>query len=99
LMEAALKALKEMPPTTDEGESQAADLLKRYYRRRLRSLSVSDSDKDALDLDRKYQDLYYKVRQVERREITRLRQQGSFRESVLRDLEKDLDLADLRWRQ
>src|SRR5271166_4204655 len=99
LMEAALKALKEMPPTTDEGESQAADLLKRYYRRRLHSVSDSGGDKDALDLDRKYQDLYYKVRQVERQEITRLRQQGRFRESVLRDLETDLDLADLRWRQ
>jgi hypothetical protein len=74
-------------------------MLLRYYRRRLRSMSDSDVDKDALDLDRKYQELYYKVRQAERQEITRLRQQGRFRESVLRDLEKDLDLADLRWRQ
>jgi CPA1 family monovalent cation:H+ antiporter len=99
LMEAALKAMKEMPPASDEIESQAADMLLRYYRRRLRSMSDSDVDKDALDLDRKYQELYYKVRQAERQEITRLRQQGRFRESVLRDLEKDLDLADLRWRQ
>jgi len=99
LMEAALRALKEMPTSSDEGESQAADLLKRYFRRRLSSLSISDGDKDALDLERKYQDLYYKVRQIERQEITRLRRQGRFRESVLRDIEKDLDLADLRWRQ
>lgn len=99
LIEAALKALKEMPPPKDEVESQAADLLKRYYRRRLRSFSSSDGDQDALDLDRRYQELYYQVRQVERQEITRLRQQGRFRESVLRNLEKDLDLADLRWRQ
>ena len=99
LMEAALRAMKAMPPANDEIESQAADMLKRYYRRRLRSVSDSDSDKDALDLDRKYQELYYKIRQVERQELTRLRQEGRFRESVLRDLEKDLDLADLRWRQ
>jgi CPA1 family monovalent cation:H+ antiporter len=99
LMEAALRAMKGMPPANDEIESQAADMLKRYYRRRLRSVSDSDSDKDALDLDRKYQELYYKIRQVERQELTRLRQEGRFRESVLRDLEKDLDLADLRWRQ
>jgi phage terminase Nu1 subunit (DNA packaging protein) len=98
-MEAALRAMKGMPPANDEIESQAADMLKRYYRRRLRSVSDSDSDKDALDLDRKYQELYYKIRQVERQELTRLRQEGRFRESVLRDLEKDLDLADLRWRQ
>ena len=99
LLEAALKALKQMPPANDENEAQAADLLKRYYRQRLRGLSASDDDKDAVELDRKYHDLYYQLRLVERQEIMKLRQQGRFRESTLRDLEKDLDLSDLRWRR
>lgn len=99
LLEAALKALKERPPVDDENEAQAADLLKRYYRQRLHGLSASDDDKGAVDLDRKYQDLYYELRLVERKKIMDLRQEGRFRESTLRDLEKDLDLADLRWRR
>jgi hypothetical protein len=48
-------------------------------------------------LETKYQDLAAKLRGVEREQIQRLRQQGSFRESTLRDLERELDLLDLRW--
>jgi CPA1 family monovalent cation:H+ antiporter len=99
LLEAALKALRAMPPAQDETQSQAVDLLKRYYRRRLRGLSVDDGDKAAVDLDRAYQALYSRLRMVERHELSLLRQQGRFRENVLGDLEKELDLADLRWRQ
>jgi monovalent cation/hydrogen antiporter len=99
LLEAALKFLKELPPASDEGESQAADLVKRFYRQRLRGLIAGDGDGDTVTLDRRYQDLSYQARLIERQEIMRLRQEGSFRESTLRDLEKDLDLADLRWRR
>jgi len=97
LLEAALKTLNAMPPTEDETLSQAVDLLKRYYRRRLRGLSADDGDKAAVDLDRTYQSLYARLRMVERHELALLRQQRRFRESTLGDLEKELDLADLRW--
>jgi monovalent cation/hydrogen antiporter len=99
LIDAALKALKQMPPAGDEGESQAADLLKRYYRQRLRGLADEESDKEAVEFNRRYQELYAQLRTIERQELMRLRQQNLFRESILRDIEKDLDLTDLRWRR
>ncbi len=99
LLEAALREVKAMPAAEDETEAQAMDLLKRYYRQRLRGVADDESDKSAVDLDRKYQEIYARLRMVERRELTLLRQQGRFRESVLRDLEKDLDLTDVRWRR
>ena len=97
MLEAAVKALNAMPPAQDETLSQAVELLKRYYRRRLRGLGADDGDKAAVDLDRTYQSLYARLRMVERHELALLRRQGSFRESTLGDLEKELDLADLRW--
>jgi monovalent cation/hydrogen antiporter len=97
LLEAALRALKTMPAPEDETEAQASDLLKRYYRQRLQGLDMKESGRDAVTLDRIYQDLYARLRGVERQELTALRQQGRFRESTLGDLEKELDLTDLRW--
>jgi hypothetical protein len=58
---------------------------------------MKDSGGDAMTLDRIYQDLYARLRNVERQELMALRQQGRFRESTLGDLEKELDLTDLRW--
>ena len=86
-----------MPAPEDETEAQASDLLKRYYRQRLQGLNMKESDGDAVTLDRTYQDLYARLRNVERQELMALRQQGRFRESTLGDLEKELDLTDLRW--
>lgn len=99
LLEAAIRELKAMPASEDEAQAQAVDLLRQYYRQRLRGVADEESDKKAVDLDRKYQEMYARLRAVERQELSALRQQGRFRESVLRDLEKDLDLSDLRWRQ
>lgn len=97
LLEAALRELKAMPATEDETETQANDLLKRYYRQRLQGLNTRESDGNTVTLDRTYQDLYARLRNVERQELAALRQQGRFRESTLADLEKELDLTDLRW--
>lgn len=97
LLEAALRELKTMPASEDETQAQASDLLKRYYRQRLQGLNTKDGDGDGVTLDRTYQDLYARLRGVERRELMALRQQGRFRESTLGDLEKELDLTDVRW--
>lgn len=99
LLEAALRELMAMPASEDDVQAQAVDLLKRYYRQRLRGVADGESDKSAVDLDRKYQEVYARLRAVERQELSALRQQGRFRESILRDLETDLDLTDLRWRR
>jgi hypothetical protein len=86
-----------MPAPAGETEAQASHLLKRYYRQRLQGLDVKESGGDEVTLDRIYQDLYARLRNVERQELMALRQQGRFRESTLGDLEKELDLTDLRW--
>ena len=99
LLEAALRELKVMPAGEDETEAQAIDMLKRYYRLRLRGLGGAESDKGGVELDRRYQQLYAHLRTVERRQLALLRQEGRFRESILRDLEKNLDLSDLRFRR
>jgi Na+/H+ antiporter len=97
LLRAALRSLKAIPSTEDETDAQAIDLLKQTYRQRLRGLGGEESDKGAVDLDRRYQEIYTRLRMVERHELTQLRQQGRFRQTILRNLEKELDLADLRW--
>jgi monovalent cation/hydrogen antiporter len=96
LVKAALKALREIPPADDDGDASPTELLTRYYQRRLESLKPVDGEQAPM-LELKYQDLAAKIRSVERQQILRLRQEGSFRESTLRDLERELDLTDLRW--
>jgi len=96
LAKAALKALREIPPADEDGDTGPNELLTRYYQRRLESLKPRDGQPAPM-LEIKYQDLATKLRGVEREQIQRLRQQGNFRESTLRDLERELDLLDLRW--
>jgi CPA1 family monovalent cation:H+ antiporter len=96
LLKAALKTLREAENVEDEGENHATEFLTRYYRQRLDALKPSDGEPATLQ-QRKYQDLAAKLRRVEREQIFRLRQEGKFRESTLRDLERELDLIDLRW--
>ena len=76
LLEAALRELKTMPASEDETAAQASDLLKRYYRQRLQGLDLKESGRDAVTLDRTYQNLYARLRNVERQELMALRQQG-----------------------
>jgi hypothetical protein len=71
-------------------------MLDRVYRQRLASLKALGAEPAPLQ-ERNFQDLAAKVRGVEREQITRLRAEGRFRESTLRDLERELDLLDLRW--
>ncbi|MBV8672570.1 MAG: Na+/H+ antiporter [Acidobacteriaceae bacterium] len=97
LLEAALRALKGMPAPEDETEAQATDLLKRYYRQRLQGVVAGESNGNTANLDRIYHDLYARLRLVERQQIAALRTQGRFQESILQELEKELDLTDLRW--
>jgi len=97
LLEAALDALRAFrSPDVDDAP---ADLLERYYRQRLVSLSTDDTDERSIRQDRVYQDLAWKTRQVQRHELGRLRERGEIREATLLELERELDLADLRWQK
>jgi monovalent cation/hydrogen antiporter len=96
LLEAALDALETLR-APDDVDDVPADLLERYYRQRLVGLSTDDTDERAIRQESVYQELAWKTRQVQRHELERLRQQGEIREATLLDLERELDLADLRW--
>ena len=96
LVKAALKTLRDTNTGEDESETAPVEMLTRYYRQRLESLKPQAGEAVPMQ-DRKYQDLAAKLRRVEREQILRLRQEGTFRESTLRDLERELDLIDLRW--
>lgn len=96
LLKAALKTLRDAENTEDEVENRAADILTRFYQRRLEALKPSEEE-PAVMQQRKYLEIAARLRQVEREQLSRLRQEGAFRESTLRDLERELDLVDLRW--
>jgi monovalent cation/hydrogen antiporter len=96
LVKAALKALQANPPPEDEGEVGPTETLTRFYQGRLDSLKLDVSEPELMQT-RRFQELSAKIRKVEREQILRLRAEGKFRESTLRDLERELDLMDLRW--
>lgn len=96
LLKAALKALREMQTGDEESEGSPNAVLTRYYRQRLDDLKPRDGETEPTYL-RRYQEMASRIRRVEREQILKLREQGAFRESTLRDLERELDLLDLRW--
>jgi Na+/H+ antiporter len=99
LVESALSSLRELRTADNEGEGEAVELLRRYYRQRLQALKTRDSDGNPVTLDNKYQELAAKMRQVERDSLMQLRAENRFREVMLRELETELDLRDLRWKK
>ena len=101
LAKAALKALEDNAflqeeAAETEGEPSPSEILSRVYRQRLDSLKPALGEPVVMQ-ERRFQDLAASIRAVERKQILRLRQEGRFRESTLRDLERELDLLDLRW--
>ncbi|MFT4112551.1 Na+/H+ antiporter [Silvibacterium sp.] len=96
LLKAALKELRSLQNGDEEGENSPNAILTRYYRQRLEDLKPRDGQTEPTHL-RRYQELAARIRRVERDQILKLRAQGAFRESTLRDLERELDLLDLRW--
>jgi monovalent cation/hydrogen antiporter len=99
LLQSALDKLQSMKLPEDEGTREAASLLEREYQQRLQGVEDEDVEEDTIDVDRKYQELAFRLRQVERQELVQLREHDLVHDSILRELEKDLDLADLRWRK
>lgn len=97
LMKSALRTLRSIDTGQDEIEAQAVDQLTRYYDQRLQGLSRSAGEQDGAQIDRKSRELAARVRAAQREELARLRQVNRFREATLRNLERELDLIDLRW--
>ncbi len=96
LVKAALQVLQNTVPPEDEGEAGPVETLTRFYQGRLDSLKRNVTEPEQMQT-RRFQELSARIRKVEREQILRLRAEGKFRESTLRDLERELDLMDLRW--
>ena len=97
LLKSALRELRSIDSGGDEIEAQAVDQLTRYYSQRLQGLGSSADTPDGAQIDRKSREVSARVRTAEREELARLRQESRFREATLRNLERELDLIDLRW--
>jgi monovalent cation/hydrogen antiporter len=99
LLKSALRSLRQVDGGQDEIEAQAVDQLTRMYDQQLQGLSRRAETADAGQIDRKYRALAARVRTAQRAELAHLRQESHFREATLRNLERELDLIDLRWEE
>ncbi|MGC2162178.1 MAG: Na+/H+ antiporter [Silvibacterium sp.] len=94
-----LQTLRAIDTSQDEVEAKAVDQLIRVYDQRLLGLSRKAEQQNEALLDRKSRELATQVRAAQRQELARLRSEGRFREATLRNLERELDLMDLRWEE
>lgn len=92
-----IETLRGLGETADESTQRVVGQLIQLYDQRLQGLSRKAEKQDDVQLERRYRELGAQVRSAQRAELARLRQQGRFRESTLRTLERELDLMDLRW--
>ncbi len=94
-----LRTLHGIDTSKDEVEAKVVDQMIRTYNQRLQGLdSTSEGEtQNEAQLEQKYRELGAQLRAAQRGELMRLRQQGQFRESTLRGIERELDLMELRW--
>ncbi len=97
MLKFVLRTLHGIDTSKDEIEARAVDQLVRLYNQRLQGLSQDGDKQDDARLERKYRELGAQIRSAQRGELMRLRQEGRFRESTLRSIERELDLMELRW--
>jgi monovalent cation/hydrogen antiporter len=97
LMKCALQTLRSVDSGQDEIEARAVDQLTRYYDQRLQGLSRSAQEQDGAQIDRKSREVAGRVRAAQREELAKLRRESRFREATLRNIERELDLIDLRY--
>jgi CPA1 family monovalent cation:H+ antiporter len=92
-----LSKLHSIDTSKDELEARAVDQLIKLYDQQLQGLSHDSEKQDDALLGRKYREVAAQIRTAQRQELLRLRQEGKFRESTLRGMERELDLVELRW--
>jgi CPA1 family monovalent cation:H+ antiporter len=97
LLKRALETLRGIDTGQDEIKAQAVDQLTRYYDQRLQGLKKTADAPNGAQIDRVSRQIAGTVRAAERDELATLREQGRCREVMLRNLERELDLIDLRW--
>lgn len=101
VVRAALERLHELRSKTADVDQMSYELMERYYRDRLQTLEPTDEQKAAMksqgDSRRTYREISNQLRVAEREELMRLHARGEIHERTLREVERDLDLLDLRW--
>lgn len=97
MLDFVLRTLHGIDTSKDEVEARAVDHMIRTYSQRLQALSGDGQTQDDAQLEQRYRELGAQLRAAQRGELMRLRQEGRFRESTLRGIERELDLMELRW--
>jgi monovalent cation/hydrogen antiporter len=100
MAEAALSHLELVKSRVDSGEDEAYDELARHYRRRLATLDHENAhtpDAGDPNFHKKYAALSRELLGVERRTAVELRNQSQIGDELLRELEHELDLGELKF--
>ena len=99
MVEAALAYLEQTRDNAGGAEDEVCDDLSRHYRRRLAALERSDgaaAEAAHPDFDKKFAALSRELLKVERRTVVELRNQRRIGDELLRELEYELDLGELK---
>lgn len=102
IVRAGLDRLQQIRENDEDVEANrtAYDLMERVYRERLRLLDPelrSSREQSKQERRQTMQQLAWNLRQAEREELMRLRAEGRIRDRTLREVERELDLLDVRW--
>jgi CPA1 family monovalent cation:H+ antiporter len=102
IVRAGLARLHSIRESDDELETNRAayELMERFYRERLQDLEPEEKateEPSQRERQQTMQQIAYSLRQAEREELMRLRAAGTIRDSTLREVERELDLLDVRW--
>jgi len=97
IAQAALRHLEEMSQNDGERLNEVYEDLGQHYRHRLATLSDADSaDPAAVTFYKRFVHLSRELIQVERRTAIDLRKQRRISDALLRELEYELDLSEIR---
>jgi monovalent cation/hydrogen antiporter len=97
MAEAALQHIERIKQNRDEKVNEVYEDLAQHYRHRLATLSEGESaDGNAATFYKTFVDVSRELIKVERQTAIDLRNQRRISDSLLRDLEYELDLGDIR---
>jgi CPA1 family monovalent cation:H+ antiporter len=97
MAEAALQYIERASQSGNKKSNEVYEDLAQHYRHRLATLNDGDStDPSAADFYKNFVDASRELIEVERRTAINLRNQRRISDSLLRDLEYELDLSDIR---
>jgi CPA1 family monovalent cation:H+ antiporter len=97
LTQAALSHLQAAKARDESADADVYDDLASHYRHRLANLNSGEADQAEGTAHARYVELSIETLRVERRTAIRLRDEGRINDEVLRRLERELDLNEVRF--